>query len=90
MFADEGYVDVGEAAAAGLDAGGGVAEEASAVGVFPGGFAGGEVAADVAFREGAVDGVAEGVDADVGVGVPGQAAVVGDGDAAEDERAAFG
>ena len=84
---DERHVDVGEAATAGCDAVGGVAQEAGAVGVFPRGFAGREVATDVAFREGAVDGVAEGVDADVGVGMSGQTALVRDSDATENKGA---
>ena len=40
-----------------------------AIGILPLAFAGREVAADIALSERAVDGVAEGVDADIGIGM---------------------
>ena len=83
LLADEGDIDIGEGAAAGGDAGGSMAEEAGAVGVFVFIVAGGEMAADIAFGERAVDGVAQGMDADIGVGMAGQTMGVGDLNAAQ-------
>ena len=73
-FADQGDVGVGQHAAARGDPPGGVAQEAGAVGVLPGGLAGREMAADIALGQRAVDRVAQRVDADIGVGMAGQAA----------------
>jgi hypothetical protein len=62
----------------------GVAQETGAVGVFPGVLGGREVAANVAFGQRAINRVAQRVDADIGVRMPGQALLEGDGDAADD------
>ena len=73
-----------------LDAFGGVAQEAGAVGVLPGVFAGREMPADIAFRQRAIDGVAKRVDADIGIGMAGEAFFERDFDAADDHFAVFG
>jgi len=80
-------VGVCQPAAAGGDSFGGMAQEAGAIGIFPGVFAGRKVPSDVAFRERAVDGVAQRVDADIGVRVAVEPQVIWHFDAAEDELA---
>ena len=87
-FADQRDVGVGQHAAARGDALGGVAQEAGAVGVLPGRLAGREMAADIALGQRAVDRVAQRVDADIGVGMAGQARVVRHLDAAQHQLAA--
>ena len=67
---------------------GGVAQEAGAVGVLPLGLAGREVPADIALGQRAVDRVAQRMDADIGVGMAGQALLVRHLDAAQHQRAA--
>ena len=52
---------------------GGVAQESRAVGILPGRLAGREMAADIALGQRAVDRVAQRMDADIGVGMAGQA-----------------
>ena len=70
-----------------LGVGGDGLEESDAVGVLPRGVGVGEVLADVARGDRAEQGVHEGVDGDVRVGVAEKAAFVGNDDAAEDEPA---
>jgi len=87
-FEDDGGVDVGDGIAA---IGGeflGVEEELNGVRAAPLGGGIGEMHADVAEGEGAEDGVGDGVREDIGIGVAGETEFAGDGDAAEDERAA--
>lgn len=86
---DDRGVDVGDAVAAFADQGEGVFKEDERVAVLPLGVGIGEVEADVAKGGGAEEGVCDGVGEDVGVGVAIEAEVTGDGDAAEDERAAL-
>ena len=89
-LADQGDVGIGEQAAARGDKLGGVGEEAGAVSILPGRLGRREVPADVAFGERTVDRITQRVDADIGIGVPSEAALVGDFNAAEDQgRPAF-
>ena len=82
-FADQGAIGIGDVIAVFAGQIAGVAEEDVAGRAFPLWIRGGEVLADVAHRKGAVDGVGDGVHADVGVRVALEAACVGDGEAAE-------
>ena len=76
LFADQGDVGIGQGEAAGAGAVHGVDQELGAVGVFPCGLGGGEVAADVTICQSAIDGVGQGVHADVCIRVALQRAVV--------------
>ena len=87
-LADQGDVGVGQHAAPGGDPLCGVAEEAGAVGILPLRLAGREVAADIALRQRAVDGVAQRMDADIRVGMAGKPPIMRHGDAAEHQRPA--
>jgi hypothetical protein len=60
-------------------------QEVEAAGACPSVVGGREEDPDVAKGGRSEQGVNDGVDQDIGVGVPDEAAVVGDGDAAEDE-----
>ena len=71
------------------DAGDDLGEQPAAVEPLPLRVGVGEELADVAERGGAEQGVGDRVEDDVGVGVAGQAALVVDPDAAEDQRAAL-
>ena len=57
-FANQGDIGIGEASAAGGDAPGRVPQKSGAVGILPGFFAGRKMPPDIAFGQGAVDGVA--------------------------------
>ena len=80
---DEAGVDVDDLVAGGLDFFERGAQEEAGGGAFPARIAGGEKGADVAGRNRAEQGVCDGVEEDVAVGVTGEALGVDDGEAAD-------
>ena len=82
-LADQGDVGIGQDAVSGGDAIRRVGQESGAIGVLPGGFRRREMAADITLGEGAVNRVAQGMDAHIGIGVAGEPLIMGDLDATE-------
>src|SRR5579859_1550487 len=89
-FGNDYGVDVADAPAMLCQQIAGVGEEGAAGRAMPARVAGGEVAADVAQRRCAEQGIDDGVNQHVSVGMPRQPARVGDGDAADHQGAPFG
>src|SRR6185312_1288106 len=87
-FADDGDVKVDDAAAPGGDHFGSMSEEDRRVGTPPLRIAGRKVTADVAFPQRPVERISQGVQGDVGVGMPLQALMMRDADPAEGDEIA--
>ena len=84
-FGDEGGVDVDDAPATELDATGGLDEEDATGGVAPGGIVIGKQVADVDLADRTEDGIGDGMEEGIGIGMAIEPMGMGDGDTTEYE-----